>query len=240
MTFDSDRPPTAFVGSSTTIRELQKEADLAARLNIRALIAGECGVGKRRLARLIHAESSRCRGPFLRVRCGRDPEARLRERLFGGGGSASPTPGVFDRADGGVILLQDIDSLTPGLQDALIQYLAAGCPSTIAGTPLNIQVLASTRLRLIDKVVAGAFRAELYYQMNTMYLPIPPLRERPEDVEPLLEYFTSYYAQRYGIGRPRLTAEWHARCRAQDWPANVRELRTMAAALVAQTAQTLR
>ena len=88
--------------------------------------------------------------------------------------------------------------------------------------------------------MAGAFREELYYLLNTMYLPIPPLRQRPEDVEPLLEYFTSYYAQRYGIERPRLTAEWHARCRARDWPANVRELRTMAATLVAQTAQTLR
>lgn len=240
MTFDSDRSPTAFVGSSITTRELQKEAELAARLNIRVLLGGECGVGKRRLARLIHAESSRSRGPFLRVRCGRDTEARLRVRLFGRRESDSSTPGVFDRADGGVVLLQDVDSLTPGLQDTLLEYLEAGCPSTVAGQPLDIQVLASTRLRLIDKVVAGAFREELYYLLNTMYLPIPPLRERPEDVAPLLEYFTSYYAQQYGIERPRLTAEWHAGCRGRDWPANVRELRMMAATLVAQTAQTLR
>ena len=240
MTFDSDRATArALVGSSAAIRDLQREAELAARLDVRVLIVGEFGVGKKRLARLIHAESSR-RGPFIRIRCGRDTEPQLHARLFGGGEAGAPTATAFERADGGAILLQDVDSLTPALQDELTRYLASGRAGTGLGRTVDVQILTSTQVPLINKVLAGTFREDLYYLLNTMYLPIPPLRERPEDVEPLLEHFTSHYARRYGIGRPRLTAEWHARCHAHDWPANVRELQTAAATLVAQSAQSLK
>ena len=239
MPFDSDRTSArALVGSSAAIRDLQREAELAARLDVRVLIVGEYGVGKKRLASLIHAESSR-RGPFIRIRCGRETEPQLHARLFGGG-EAAPAATAFERADGGAILLQDVDSLTPALQDELTRHLASGRAGTGRGRPVDVQILTSTQAPLIDKVLAGTFREDLYYLLNTMYLPIPPLRERSEDVEPLLEYFTSHYARRYGIGRPRLTAEWHARCHAHDWPANVRELQTAAATLVAQSAQSLK
>jgi len=243
MTFDSDRPfarTAPLVAASVAMRELQKEAELAARVDVRVLIAGEYGVGKRRLARLIHAESSRHRGPFVSVRCGRDPETRLHARLFGGGNSSSRIRGAFDRADGGTILLQDVDALTPALQDALIGYLATGRAGAADGRALDVQILTSTKVPLIDKVGLGAFRNDLYYLLNTMYLPIPPLRERPEDIEPLLEHFTTYYARRYGIGRPRLTSEWYAQYRAYAWPSNVRELQTMVATLVAQAAQSFK
>ena len=241
MTFDSARlsaRTAPLIAASVAMRELQKEAELAARLDIRVLIAGEYGVGKRRLARLIHAESPRHREPFLQVRCRHDPEARLYTRLFGGGDS-SARPGTFERADGGTILLQDVDSLTPALQDALLHFLTDP-PRSASGSPLNVRVIASTQLPLIDIVVAGAFRRDLYYLLNTIFLRIPPLRERPEDVEPLFRYFTSYYARRYGPGAVRLTADWQTQCRAQEWPGNVRGLQAAAAAFIAQTAESLR
>ena len=239
MTYDSARVSTRnapLIAASVSMRELQKEAELAARLNMRVLIAGEFGVGKRRLARLIHAESSRHRGPFVQVRCAHEREALLYKRLFGGGDSSPARPGIFERADGGTILLQDVDSLTPALQDSLLHFLADR-PRSASGTPLDIQIVASTQQPLIDMVAAGTFRSDLYYRLNTMFLPIPPLRERPEDVEPLFQYFTSHYARRYGVGACRLTADWQTHCRAREWPGNVRGLQAAAATFIAQTAR---
>jgi len=239
MIFTDRTTATTLIGSSAAIRDLQKEAELAARLDVRVLIAGEYGVGKKRLARLIHAESPRHRGPFIRIRCGREAEPCLHTHLFGGGNTPA-SAGAFERASGGTILLQDVDSLTPALQDALARYLASSRPGTGRGKSLNVQILTSTQLPLINNVLAGAFREDLYYLLNTMYLPVPPLRERLEDVEPLLEHFTSHYARRYRIGRPHVTAEWYDQCRSYDWPANVRELQTSAATFVAQSAQSLK
>jgi DNA-binding NtrC family response regulator len=230
----------SLVAASLAMREVQKEAELAARLDVRVLTTGEFGVGKRRLARLIHAESSRHGGPFLQVRCAQEPEARLYSRLFGGGDSAQGRSGSFERARGGTILLQDVDSLTPALQDALLHFLAADQPRSGSGRPPDVQIVTSTQKPLIDRVVAGTFRDDLYYFLNTMYLPIPPLRERPEDVEPLFRYFASYYGRRYGMDGRGLTYEWRARCGTQHWPENVRGLKAAAAAFVTQTAQSLR
>ena len=228
------------VAASVAMREVQKEAELAARLDVRVLMSGEYGVGKRRLARLIHAESSRRHGQFLQVRCGREPETRLYARLCGQGDSAQARQSAFERADGGTILLQDVDSLTPALQDALLHVLAADRTRSTSGRPLNGRIVASTQKPLIDRVLAGTFRDELYYLLNTMYLPIPPLRERPEDVEPLFRYFASYYGNRYGMDGRGLTSEWQANRRTEHWPENVRGLKAAAAAFVAQSAQSLR
>jgi DNA-binding NtrC family response regulator len=226
------------IAASAAMRELRKEAELAARLDLRVLIAGEYGVGKRRLAKLIHAESSRRRRPFLQVRCAQEPEPQLYTRLFGTGDSRSPRPGAFERAHGGTILLQDVDSLTPALQDSLNHFLAERSGNA-SGTSIDVQILASTKQPLIDLVAAGTFRRDLYYRLNTIFLPIPPLRERPEDVEPLFQYFTSYYARHYRVGSRRLKSEWQAHYQAQNWPGNVRGLQAAAAAFVAQTAESI-
>ncbi len=236
MSADSARgtATTAFIGASAVTRELQKEAEIAARLNVRVLLAGERGVGKQQLARYIHAEGSRRSGPFVAIRCGGDHEANLNTRLFGTASSSSE--GELERARGGVILLQDIERLTPALQEALVEYLACGYIGNGKPQEPDIQVIAATQISLIDRVDAGTFREDLYYLLNTMYLAIPPLRERREDVDPLLEHFTAYYARQHGIGRPCLTSEWRAECRAYHWPANVWELEHTAAAFILQIA----
>jgi DNA-binding NtrC family response regulator len=242
MTLDKEQLPSrkgTLVAASTAMRELQKEAELAARLDLRVLISGEYGVGKRRLTRLIHAEGSRHLGHLFQVRCGQEPEAQLYTRLFGGGDGFQANPGVFERADGGTILLQDVDALTPALQDSLLHFLSTDRPAGASGKPL-VQIVASTQRPLIEQVNAGAFRADLYYLLNTVYLPIPPLRERPEDVEPLFQYFATYYGRRYGMDGRGLTAEWRTRDQTQDWPGNVRGLQAAAAAFVARTAQSLK
>jgi two-component system response regulator AtoC len=150
-------------------------------------------------------------------------------------------PGAFERADGGAVLLQDVDALTPNLQELLMRCLSTGRnPKATDGRVLNVQIISCTQVPLYEKVKTGDFREDLYYLLNTMYLRIPPLRERREDVDPLMEHFTTYYAGRYGVGRPNPTPEWLARWRSHDWPANVREVQTAAATLVAQTAQSLK
>jgi two-component system response regulator HydG len=243
MTLDNERLLSrkgTLVAASTAMREVQKEAELAARLDLRVLISGEYGVGKRRLTRLIHAEGSRHRGHLFQIRCGQEPEAQLDARLFGRGDGVHSKPGVFERADGATILLQDVDALTPALQDSLLHFLSANRPLGASGKPLDVQIVASTQRPLIEQVNAGAFRGDLYYLLNTVYLPIPPLRERPEDVEPLFQYFATYYGRRYGMDGRGLTAEWRTRDQAQDWPGNVRGLQAAAAAFVARTAQSLK
>ena len=215
------------VGSSAAARELRQDIALASRAPIRVLIAGEYGVGKKRLARLIHRQSVRSRAPFVSLRCS-ELDTDLEPRLFSPRNAVS----ALQRADGGTAFFEDIGTLSPGAQTYLKRFVANGDIQSV-GTRRhyrrpNVRVLCSTTIPLIDKLATGMFSQELYYQLNTIYLPIPPLRERPDDIEPLLEYFTAYYARRAGVAVPRLSHECRSICRAHDWSGNVRQLQTAA------------
>jgi transcriptional regulator of aroF, aroG, tyrA and aromatic amino acid transport len=223
------------VGASAAVRELREDIVLASRAPVRVMIAGEYGVGKRRLARLIHRQSVRGRAPFVRVRCA-EFEAAIEPVLFGTRGIA----GALDRADGGTVFLEDVETLSPAAQERLKQFVATGVFQTIAVMSVslltNVRVLCATRAPLAERLTSGMFCQELYYLLNTIYLPVPPLRERPEDIEPLLEYFTAYYARRTGVAIPRLTQECRASCRAHHWPGNMRQLQTAASLFATRTA----
>jgi two-component system response regulator HydG len=219
------------IGSSAATGELREEAEFAARLTVPVMIAGEYGVGKKRLARLLHRRSLRCRAPFVTVNCADLSDTQLDARLFGDRDHFTRA-GAFERADGGTAFLQDIDVLSPALQARLMQFLAAGgvqpAGMGAATRRANVRIISSTTIPLLERLTAGGFREDLYYLLNTVYLPISPLRERPEDVDSLLEYFTTYYARRQRLAPPRLTREWRDLCRAYPWPANVRQLEAVA------------
>jgi two-component system C4-dicarboxylate transport response regulator DctD len=218
------------IGSSAATGELREEAEFAARLTVPVMIAGEYGVGKKRLAKLLHRCSLRGRAPFVTVKCGDLPETQLGTRLFGGRDTFTRA-GAFERADGGTLFLEDIDVLPPTLQARLMQVLATNVQPVGTGAALrrpNVRLISSTTTPLQNPLTAGGFREDLYYRLNTVYLPISPLRERPEDVDSLLEYFTTYYARRQQVAPPRLTHEWRDLCRAYPWPANVRQLQAVA------------
>jgi DNA-binding NtrC family response regulator len=218
------------IGSSAATGELREEVECAARLTVHVMIAGEYGVGKKRLARLLHRRSLRCRAPFVTVRCADLPDTQLDARLFGDRDNFTRA-GAFDRADGGTIFLEDIDVLSPALQARLTQFLATGDIQPVgvdARRRANVRIISSTTIPLLGTLAAGGFRDDLYYLLNTVYLPISPLRERPEDVDALLDYFTTYYARRQQVPPPRLTREWRDLCRAYSWPANVRQLQAVA------------
>jgi DNA-binding NtrC family response regulator len=218
------------IGRSAATRELREEIEFAARLSVHVMIAGEYGVGKKRLAKLLHRRSLRGRAPFVTVGCAHLSDAQD-ARLFGDRHSLTPA-GAFERADGGTIFLEDIDVLSPALQARLMQFLATGevQPSGVDGARrrANVRIISSTTIPLLETLTAGGFREDLYYLLNTVYLPVSPLRERPEDIDPLLEYFTTYYARRQQVAPPRLTREWREVCQAYPWPANVRQLQAVA------------
>ena len=222
------------VGGSAAVRELREDIVLASRAPVRVMIAGEYGVGKRRLARLIHRQSVRGRAPFVSVRCA-ELETAIEPVLFGSRGVA----GALDRADGGTVFLEDVETLSPAAQARLRQFVASGEIQPVGAKSVsrrtNVRVLCATRVPLAERLTAGMFCQELYYLLNTIYLPIPPLRERPEDIEPLLDYFTAYYARRTGVAIPRLTHECRASCRAHHWPGNMRQLQTAASLFATRT-----
>ena len=129
-------------------------------------------------------------------------KAAIEPVLFGRRGVA----GALDRADGGTVFLEDVEALSPAAQARLKQFLATGeiqpVGAKTASRRTNVRVLCATRAPLAERLTSGTFCRELYYLLNTIYLPVPPLRERPEDIEPLLEYFTAYYARRTGVTFP--------------------------------------
>jgi DNA-binding NtrC family response regulator len=227
------------IGSSAATRELRDEVEFASGV----MIAGESGVGKKRVAELIHRQSVRGRAPFVTVRCGDLGDAQLRARLFGDMCRVSRI-GALERADGGTIFLEDVDALSATLQARLLRFLVTGNVQPVDRNALrprvNVRIICSTTIPLVESLTPGSFRADLYYLLNTIYLPIPPLRERPEDVHPLLEYFTTYYARRNGVVPPRLTLECLATCLKYDWPGNVRQLQATAAMLSNPSAHALR
>jgi two-component system response regulator HydG len=224
------------VGSSIAARELREDVALASRTPVRVMVEGEYGVGKRRLARLIHRQSIRGRAAFVKVRCA-DSGLQLESLLFGQRHGAIS---ALERADGGTVLLEDIDALTPAVQARLKRFVTTGEIQLVGAERVvreaNVRLICTTRVPLTEKLESGAFCRELYYLLNTMYLSMPPLRERPEDIEPLLEYFTAYYARRTGVAIPRLTHECRASCRAHHWPGNMRQLQTAASLFVTRTA----
>jgi DNA-binding NtrC family response regulator len=230
------------IGSSAATRELRDEVEFASRLVAGVMIAGESGVGKKRLAELIHRQSVRGRAQFVPVKCADPDDAQLEARLFGDVRRVSRT-GALERAEGGTIFLEDVDALSATLQSRLMHFLVTGHVLPVGRSALrprvNVRIICSTTIPLIESLTRGSFRADLYYLLNTVYLPIPPLRDRPEDVQPLLEYFTAYYARRNGVVPPQLTLECLASCLKYEWPGNVRQLQATAALLSHPSAQAL-
>jgi DNA-binding NtrC family response regulator len=226
--------PLTLIGSSPAVRDLRDEADYAARSDAAVLLAGERGVGKKFLARLVHQHSGRCGAPFVAVGCAGIPEAVLEDMLFGRSNGGHGVPAALGEADGGVVFLDAIGELTLRLQARLMRFLDTG-EVQAAGAParrVDVRILSSTRVPLAGALEAGAFRDDLYYRLNLMYLEIPALRDRRGDVDPLLEHFTSHHAERRGVEPPPLTGPWRTAFDAYAWPENVRELEAAADRLV--------
>jgi len=220
------------VSESRAMRDLLELASRVARHNTTVLLTGESGTGKEVIARAIHRMSPRSERGFTAINCAAIPEQLLESELFGHTkgsftGANADRAGLFELADGGTLLLDEIGELSPGLQAKLLRVLEESEIRRVGGREsrkVDVRVLAATARPLEQAVENGSFRADLFYRLNVVRLHLPPLRERPEDVPALLAHFARQAAQRLGhpvsVTPAALTALTH-----HSWPGNVRELR---------------
>nr|WP_149536504.1 sigma-54 dependent transcriptional regulator [Siccirubricoccus phaeus] len=200
--------------------------------NASLLITGESGTGKEVLARFLHAESRRARGPFVALNCAALPETLLESELFGHekgafSGAVAARKGKFEQADGGTLLLDEIGEMDPRLQAKLLRVIQEREVDRLGGSApvkVDVRLLAATNRDLSAEVRAGRFREDLYFRLNVVTLRIPPLRERPGDILALADHFARRFAAANGLPRRGLSAEAEALLLAHPWPGNVREL----------------
>ena len=212
---------------------LVAQAENAARTDSTILITGESGTGKDVLARLIHSKSARHATPVITVNCGAFPETLFESEFFGHErgaftGASTLRRGLLEAADGSTLFLDEIGDLPLAMQVKLLHFLEQGRFRRVGSTrdqSADVRIIAATNRHLADEVERKHFRADLYYRLNVVALHVPPLRQRPEDLSALIDYFLNVYRQRFN--RPGLILSPAARQRLADysWPGNVRELR---------------
>lgn len=200
------------------------------------LILGESGVGKEVLARVIHNASSRANtGSFVQINCGAIPENLLESELFGyesgafTGANREGKPGMFEIADRGTLLLDEIGDLPTNLQVKLLRVLQEQQIYRIGGTKpikLDVRIIAATNRNIWELVQEGAFREDLFYRLNVLPIEVPPLRERKEDILPLALHFIQLYNEKYGVEK-RLDSKALPVLESYSWPGNVRELQNV-------------
>ena len=223
---------TDFVSSSVAMQRFMSVARRVVRTDTSLLILGETGVGKERLARAIHAESSRSEGPFVAVNCGALPEALLESELFGHEegaftGATRSRRGWFELAHGGTIFLDEIGEMPLHLQVKLLRVLQeheiqrVGSEKAIT---VNVRVMAATNRDLEDEVQVGAVRRDLFYRLSVVTLTVPPLRERREDIPELVDSYIGYYSARIGRSVSGIASAALEALSRYAWPGNVREL----------------
>src|SRR5215472_17245988 len=224
-------PP--IVGESAAIRAVRAETERVAATDATVLLEGESGTGKELFAHAIHALSTRRAGAFVAINCAAIPETLLESELFGHErgaftGASGRRMGKFELAEAGTVFLDEIGELSPATQGKLLRVLQERSFHRVGGTvPIEVDVrIVAASNRPLEKLVAqGLFREDLFYRVRVFPIRIPALRERPEDIDPLIDWYLTHLPQELGKKAPRLSAPARERLRAYDWPGNVRELR---------------
>jgi two-component system response regulator HydG len=220
------------IGKSRRFLETLKLAEQVAPTDSTVLIQGESGTGKEVIANYIHNLSNRTGGPFLSINCGALPENLLESELFGHvkgsfTGAVRDKQGLFAAARGGSFFLDEVGEMTPALQIKLLRVLQEREAIPVGATeaiPVDVRIIAATNRDLEEECRRGAFRSDLFYRLNVIPLQLPPLRDRREDVLPLMESFLQTLAQDHDIEPKALSAEALDAVMVYDWPGNVREL----------------
>ena len=221
------------IGHSASMERLLAKLRQVAPLDTTVLIEGESGTGKEVIAKLLHVLSVRANGPLKELNCGALPESLLEASLFGfekGAftGAIKATPGYFEEADGGTILLDEIADVSPKLQVSLLRVLQEGSFARLGSTmqrSSNFRLICATNRSLESEMEAGRFRSDLFYRINVVVLRVPPLRERREDILPLALYFLDHFNRKFGKEAGPLMPDAVASMEAAYWAGNVRELK---------------
>ncbi|HAS2746778.1 TPA: sigma-54-dependent Fis family transcriptional regulator [Vibrio cholerae] len=224
------------IGETAAIQTLRDTIAQVADTQADILLFGETGTGKELVARSLHEQSSRREQNFVAINCGAVPENLIESELYGHEkgaftGADSRRVGKFEHAQGGTLFLDEIESMPMQAQIRLLRVLQERVIERIGSNeliPLDIRVIAATKIDLKQAAAEGKFRQDLYYRLNIVTLTIPPLRERREDIPALFHHFLLVAAARYGKAATALTASDVQSLLSHDWPGNVRELRNAA------------
>src|SRR5258707_2823026 len=216
-----------------TMAHVVKLAQQIAPSDASVLITGESGTGKEVVARYVHNRSNRARAPFISVNCAAIPENLLESELFGHEkgaftGAVARRIGKFEEATGGTLLLDEISEMDTRLQAKLLRAIQERVIDRVGGTkpvPVDIRIIATSNRNLVEAVRDGLFREDLLFRLNVVNLKIPPLRERPQDVEPLAEHFAKKYAAANGVAYGGISAGLREMLRPHAWRGNVPEPR---------------
>ncbi|HLT74681.1 MAG TPA: sigma-54 dependent transcriptional regulator [Ohtaekwangia sp.] len=232
LTGEIDGQFSEFVGTSPAIRRVHELIDRVAETDADVLILGENGTGKEVVARAVHRKSLRKNNVFMSVDLGALTESLFESELFGYVKGAftdarQDKAGRIEAADGGTLFLDEIGNLSLSLQAKLLTVLQQRRITRLGATketPVDFRLICATNMDLHDMVVRKTFRQDLLYRINTVEIRVPPLRERPEDIGPLVEYFLNRYAQKYRRTGLRLEKSLITKLRKYSWPGNIREL----------------
>jgi len=227
-----DRPTDDIIGVHGGLRPVIERIQMVARTEIPVLLLGETGTGKEVIARLIHQQSPRVRGPFLRVNSGAIPSELIDAELFGHEkgsftGATASRRGWFERADGGTLLLDEVGELPRPAQVRLLRVLQEGSFERVGGEKtfhVDVRVVAATHRDLAAMVQNGLFREDLWYRISGFPLVLPPLRERKQDIPELARHFARRAARIFGLMPQFPSADDLAVLMNYDWPGNIREL----------------
>jgi DNA-binding NtrC family response regulator len=228
-------PVDQVVGESPGIREVMDTVEKVAPSRATILLFGETGTGKEIVAQAVHRASDVASGPFVAINCSAVPENLLESELFGHEKGAftdakNRKKGVFELANNGTLFLDEIGDMDAGLQSKLLRVLENRTFKRVGGTAdieVQVRVVAATNKNLKEEVQTGAFREDLYYRLAVVPIPIPPLRERPEDVLVLARFFLDHLNRELGRSITGFTEQARAALLAYRWPGNVRELRNV-------------
>jgi two-component system, NtrC family, response regulator HydG len=225
-------PPDGLVGASPPVREVQRMIDAVAYSAATVLVTGESGTGKELVARALHTRSPRKTHPFVALNCGALTETLLESELFGHvkgafTGAQRDQKGLFDAADGGTIFLDEIGDIPLSTQVRLLRVLQEGEIKRVGSADsvkVDVRVIAATHRDLPKLVKTGKFREDLFYRLNVINIPLPPLRDRAEDIPILAHHFLRRYADRLAKRVKTLSPEAVELLCGYRWPGNVREL----------------
>ena len=226
---------------SASMQEIYNTIQQVLKSNIPFFITGETGVGKEGIARYIHEKGPRKDKPFIAINCGRFSTELLQSELFGHEAGAFTSAirqrqGAFEIANGGVLFLDEAPEMSLDAQKMLLRVLDTATFTRLGGNEIltvDVQIIAATNRDIVKAVAGKEFREDLYYRLKGMMLHLPPLRERTEDIVPLVEVFISEFNTEYAKSVTGITTEALKRLKQSAWPGNIRQLRSTVQTAVA-------
>jgi transcriptional regulator with GAF, ATPase, and Fis domain len=229
------RTEVRLIGDSAALLTIKDEIDRAARSDAKVLITGETGAGKEVIARLIHYRSARASAPIVTLNCAGLPDSLLESELFGHvrgsfTGAYRDKPGLVELAANGTLFLDEVGEMSPRMQVVLLRFVESGEFQRVGSDHsqrVNVRLITATNRDLEVQIASGAFREDLYFRLNVIPLLMPPLRERPEDIPLLVEFFLRAFGQAHNVAPLAVSPAASQALAAYRWPGNVRELKNV-------------